>query len=216
MVNKEQIKQFFLEEYNTFQSSGKIDRQSTPILFKLGYEMDSITLEKYIKNLKNWVDNDIEIGFVFLEKMFYYKEVEVYRIEYKDQIFKSKDYTSTMKWMKDFLENSKIPFSTLSKLNLESPTFAFNILDLGIKTNPTELKLNRKSLYFQHRHWGLDKMNKKVDNPNRREGDGKLKEKLNLLSELLNDNIMLKSDGFKVIKSLGKHEIKEFYENSNS
>lgn len=216
-MNKEKlIKWFDIEMCEWAKSKFIADRKSTPIIYKISKLNPNP--EEFIIKLKAGLDNSSLEAFSYLAGLFSLKEVEKYKIIYKGKEYKQTNYTKSTTWIKEFIVDSQIPFSILSKFDTDkSITFSKFEKDMPKSANVVPFKTQDGNIYFQHRNWGLDNLNKALDNPMRKiEGDGKLAEKVKLLSEYLGEDIQFEIDGILEKWELGKYKQEIFNESNNS
>ena len=216
MNTEKLIKWFDIEMREWAENEFIADRKNTPIIYKIS-KLNSNPGEFIIK-LKAGLDNSSLESFSILAGFFSLKEVEKYNIIYKGKEYKQTNYTKSTTWIKEFIINSQIPFNILSKFDTDkSITFSKSEKDMPKKGNVVPFKTQDGNIYFQHRNWGLDNLNKALDNPTRKtEGDGILKKKITLLSEYLGDNIQFKLDGILEKWELGKYKEEIYNESNNS
>lgn len=207
MINKVFIKKQFLKEWNYYINNGSIDYIKTPLFYKINLNLPKSEFEIYIKNFHKWVKNNDIFGYNILDKMFHFKEIELFKIKYKNKEYHQKDYKSAITWIKSFLQDNNF---TINELLDSNKKFDFKVFSLDFIKDYSKLEIDNQILYFQHRNWGVDKMTKDKGNPkNKTEGWGKLKEKL----ENLNSNIIFTHNGSKINKFLGSARDSQYYPN---
>lgn len=205
MLNKQFIKKQFLKEWDFYLNTTSIDYNKTPIFYKIHLDLTQEEFEKYIKNFYELIINDNNFGYNILDKMFTFKEIEFFRIEFKDKIYLQKNYRSANLWINFFLQDKNFTINELLDFNKGENTQVFS---KKFTKNYSELIIDDQILYFQHRNWGLDRMAKDKGNPHTQtEGWGKLKKQL----EKLNPNILFIRDGSMINKSLGSIQDKQYY-----
>tara|TARA_R110000803_G_scaffold194976_1_gene258158 strand:+ start:315 stop:971 length:657 start_codon:yes stop_codon:yes gene_type:complete len=216
-MNVEQLVNWFEEEMKLWARNQFIaNRKDTPIIYKISRLNNNP--EEFIIKLKAGLSNSSDDTFTFISGLFNLKEVEKWKIIYNGKEYKQRNYTKSTTWIKEFIVDSQIPFSILFKFDTDkSVTFSKLEKDMPKSGNIVPFKINKEDIYFQHRNWGLDKLNKALDNPMRKtEGDGKLAEKINQLSEYLGKSIQFEIDGILEKWELGKYKQEIFYESNNS
>jgi hypothetical protein len=215
-------KQIFKEELKQWiKDNKKIDGSTMPIIYKMSLNRTNEELEEDLGAIDNNLDKD-EIIRVIKDK-FNIKEVLKFKITKNNKVYSQNNFgdSGAIKWIKNFIEEEKISYKIFSQIKNSSDviTFSKNRQDMSDKTNPTQLNVLGDIFYFNHKHWGLDKMNKDKNQISNRknEGDGVLFDKINELSKYLSEEIKIEVEGVLVIRSLGKYEEKIFmYENNNS
>lgn len=213
MVNKQFISKQFKKEWNYYIENNSIDYIKTPLFYKLHLDLSKEEFEKYIKNFYEMIQNDNIFGYNILDKMFHFKEIELFKLEYKGKIYRQKDYKNAIAWIKHFLQDNNFSIQEILNFNKDEDVKVFS--SEFIK-DYSKLSIQDKIIYFQHRNWGVDKMTKDKGNPHTKtEGWGKLKEKL----EKLNSNIIFNPDGSRLSKFLGSARDSQYYpvnESNNS
>lgn len=199
MLNKEFIKKTFLKELDFYSQNSKVDYLTTPLLYKIHLDLDEPTFIKYLKNFHHWILKENDFGYLMLDKMFTFKEVPFFKIQFKDKTYRQKDYSSAIAWIKHFLQDDNFTSEELLK---------FQGFTLTNTENYSKLEINGTPIFFQHRWWGLDHMNKDKANQNaQRTGWGRLKTSL----EELNPNIIFTEDGSEMRKMLNNTRNNQYY-----
>lgn len=199
MLNKEFIKKTFLKELDFYSQNSKVDYLTTPLLYKIHLDLDEPTFIKYLKNFHHWILEENDFGYLMLDKMFTFKEVPFFKIQFKGKTYRQKDYSSAIAWIKHFLQDGNFTSEELLK---------FQGFTLTNTENYSKLEINDTPIFFQHRWWGLDHMNKDKANQNaQRTGWGRLKTSL----EELNPNITFTEDGSEMRKMLNNTRNNQYY-----
>lgn len=199
MVNKDFIKKTFFKELDYYSKSCKVDYNQTPLFYKLHLDLDEPTFIQYLRNFKKWLEEDNEFGYLMLDKMFTFKEVEFFKVKFKGKEYRQINYSSAIAWINDFLQDGGFTIEELTSF----PEFT-----LSDSKNLSQLNIQDTPVFFQHRGWGLDHMNKDKANPTTQtSGWGKLKEKL----EKLNPDIIFLADGSEMRKMLNNTRNNQYY-----
>lgn len=222
MDNNKLIK-LFKQEVKIFGYNNFIpNRKDTPIIYKLSKNTSNI--KNLVESIIQWISLDIDLGIDLVRSTFDLKEIPQFKITYKNKSYHQKDYgiRGGTKWIKNFIQQSNIPSSIFLRLNTKDTiTFSKKRNDFPDTTSPTKLDIQGEIIYFNHKHWGCDKLGKAIDNPNRKtEGDGILCDKIKLLSEYLGEEISIDFEGNLEVRSLGGNpkykDEKITYESNNS
>jgi hypothetical protein len=212
-IDKKFIQKQFYKEWDFYINHQKVDYNLTPLFYKIKLNLTDLEFQNYIKNFYEWVKNDNIFGYNILDKMFNFKEIELFKIEYKNKTYPQKDYKNAISWIKDFIQDNNFTIEELLNFNEEEDIKVFS---LDFIKDYSKLNIQGKTIYFQHRNWGVDRMTKDKGNPySKTEGWGKLKEKM----EKLNPSIIFKPDGSKINKFLGSARNSQYYpinESNNS
>ena len=197
MINREFIKTTFLKEFNYYlKNKGMVEFDTTPLLHKISMDLDEKDTKKYIKNFHKWVLENNDFGYNMLDKMFNFRTIEQFKIIFNQKEYRQVEYKTPIFWFNTFLQDNNF---TIKELLLFNQTQKTTVFSTQFFKNTSELIIEDKTLYFQHRNFGLDSMSKDINNPlTKTEGWGKLKGKL----ELLNSNIIFQHDGSKTKKRL--------------
>ena len=211
MINRKWLKTTFLKEFDYYlNSKGKIDFNKTPLLHKISVGLDEDDTKKYIKNFHEWVLENNDFGYNMLDKMFDFRTIEQFKIAFNQKEYRQIDYKTPLGWFNTFLQDNNF---TIKELLLYNKTQNTTVFSTQFFKNTSELIIEDKTLYFQHRNFGLDRMNKDINNPEtEKSGWGKLKEKL----EMLNSNITLAPDGSILKKKLKSIEYEQYNPNYDS
>ncbi len=207
MINKKFLKKQFLKEWDYYVNNRSLDYKKTPLFYKINLDLSSSEFEVYIKNFYKWVQDDNISGYNMLDKMFHFKEIELFKIKYNNKNYPQKDHNSAITWIKRFLQDNNF---TINELLSSNKNFNFKVFSLEYVKDYSKLEIENQTLYFQHRNWGLDKMTKDKGNQTAKtEGWGKLEEKL----EILNLDIIFTPDGNQLNKFLGSARDSQYYPN---
>jgi hypothetical protein len=217
MVNKEFIKTTFLKEFDYYLNNRKeIGPHTTPLLHKISMGLNEDDVKNYIKNFHKWVLDENDFGYNMLDKMFDIKEIPLFKIKYNGKEYTHDVGDSPQKWFKHFIQDNNFTIDELINFSIKFNTKkSQNTFSKSDGNNYTPLTIENQILYFQNRHFGLDKMNKDRLNPNgKQEGWGLLQKTL----KELNPKIEFIKDGYKIIKKLGNNckQPTQRYENNNS
>ena len=138
MINKKFIKTQFLKEWDYYINSRSLDYTKTPLLYKINLDLSSSEFEVYIKNFFKWVQEDNIFGYNILDKMFHFKEIELFKIKYKDKTYPQKDHNSAITWIKHFLQDNNF---TVDELLSSNKKYNFKVFSLEYVKDYSKLKI---------------------------------------------------------------------------
>ena len=184
MINKKFIKEIFESELDIYVGdSNKLNYKTTPLLCKLSLDSGG-DFDRYVKNFKKWIEED--------NKMFTFKEVELFTIEYNGKTYNQWEYTTAINFAKTFIQDNNFKIEEL--LGCGDGVFSNTF-----QKNYSVLNIDGVEVWFQHRVWGLDKMREERNNNIKSSGSEKLRKGL----EKLNPNIKLTYKGLSIQKKIG-------------